>query len=92
VVRGVIWDKAAGHPLVRLKKTREDREKLAAAFQLLAHVVLNKKPLDVTVQIGKPIMAAELGCKDTQAIHQAVLAEMKRLIEHPPEGAGVSVL
>ncbi len=63
VVRGVIWEKAAGHPLTRLKKTREDREKLAAAFQLLAHVVLNKKPLDVTVQIGKPITAAELGCQ-----------------------------
>ena len=92
VVRGVIWEKTAGHPLTRLKKTREDREKLAAAFQLLAHVVLNKKPLDVTVQIGKPITVAELGCKDTQVIHQAVLAEMKRLIENPPEGAGVSVL
>jgi len=92
VVRGVIWDKAAEHPFTRLKRTREDREKLAAAFQLLAHMVMNAKPLDVTVQIGKPITAAELGCKDTQVIHQAVLAEMKRLIEHPPEGPGVSVL
>jgi 1-acyl-sn-glycerol-3-phosphate acyltransferase len=92
VVRGVIWEKTARHPLTRLKKTREEREKLAAAFQLLAHMILNKKLLDVTVQIGKPIAAAELGCKDTQAIHQAVLTEMKRLIEHPPEGPGVSVL
>jgi 1-acyl-sn-glycerol-3-phosphate acyltransferase len=92
VVRGVIWDKAARYPLTRLKKTRDEREKLAAAFQLLTHIVLNKKPLDVTVQIGKPITAAELGRKDTQAIHQAVLAEMKRLIEHPPKGEGVSVL
>ncbi len=92
VVRGVIWEKAAGHPLTHLKKTREDREKLAAAFQLLAHMLLNKKLLDVTVQIGKPITAAELGCQDTQVIHQAVLAEMKHLLEHPPEGEGVSVL
>lgn len=92
LVRGVIWEKTARHSLTRLKKTREEKEKLAAAFQLLAHVVWNKKPLDVTVQIGKPITVAALGSKDTQVIHQAVLAEMKRLIENPPEGEGVSVL
>jgi putative hemolysin len=92
LVRGVIWNTTAGHPLTRLKKTRQEREKLAAAFQLLAHVVLNKRPLDVTVQIGKPITVAELGSKETGVIHQAVLAEMKRLVEHPPEGEGVSVL
>jgi len=92
LVRGVIWEKTAHHSLTRLKRTREEREKLAAAFQLLAHVVWNKKPLDITVQIGNPITVAELGSKDTSVIHQAVLAEMKRLIENPPEGKGVSVL
>jgi hypothetical protein len=92
LVRGVIWEKTAGHPLTRLKKTREEREKLAAAFQLLAHVVLGRKPLDVTVQIGKPITIAKLGSKDTGVIHHAVLAEMKRLIENPPTGEGLSVL
>lgn len=92
LVRGVIWRKTARHPLTRTKKTREEREKLAAAFQLLAHVVFDRKPLDVTVQIGEPITVAELGSKDTQVIHQAVLAEMKRLIENPPMGDGISVL
>jgi putative hemolysin len=92
VVRGVIWDKTARHALTRLKKTREEKEKLAAALQLLAHVVLNKRPLDVTVQIGRPITVAELGGKDTQTIHQAVLVEMRHLIENPPEGPGVSAL
>jgi hypothetical protein len=92
LVRGVIWEKAARHPLTRLKKTREEREKLSAAFQLLAHVVWDKKPLDVTVQIGKPITVAELGSKETQVIHQAVIAKMKRLIENPPVGKGMSVL
>ena len=91
LVRGVIWEKTANHPLTRLKKTREEREKLSAAFQLLAQVVWNKKPLDVTVQIGKPITVAELDSKDTGVIHQAVLAEMKRLIENPPQEEGVSV-
>jgi hypothetical protein len=92
LVRGVVWEKTARHALIRLRKTREDREKLAAALQLLAHVVVNKKPLDVTVQIGNPITVAELGSKATKDIHQAVLGEMKRLIENPPEGKGVSIL
>jgi hypothetical protein len=92
LVRGVIWEKTAKHLLTRLKKTREEKEKLAAAFQLLAHVVWDKKPLDVTVQIGEPITIMEIGSKKTQDIHQAVLAEMKCLIENPPEGKGVSVL
>jgi hypothetical protein len=88
LVRGVIWEKTARHAITRLKKTRDEREKLAAALQLLAHMVLNAKPVDITVQIGKPITVAELGSKDTQDIHQAVLAEMKCLIENPPEGFG----
>jgi len=92
IVRGVLWDKTARHPLTRLKKGREERERLAAALQLLAHVVLNKKPLDVTVQIGRPITVAELGSRNTQVIHQAVLGEMKRLIQNPPEGPGESGL
>jgi len=92
LVRGVIWEKTARHPLTRLKKTREEKEKLAAAFQLLAHVVWNRKPLVVTVQIGNPITVAELGSKDTGVIHRAVLAEMRHLIENPLEGEGVSVL
>ena len=61
LVRGVIWEKTAKHPLTRLKKTRVEREKLAAAFQLLAHVVFDRKPLDVTVQIGVPNHDCEVG-------------------------------
>jgi putative hemolysin len=92
LVRGAIWNKTASHPLTRLKQGREEREKLAAALQLLAHVVLNKKPLDVTVQIGRPITVTELGSRSTQVIHQAVLGEMKHLIQNPPEGPGESAL
>ena len=92
LVRGVIWDKTANHPLSYVKRNRKEREKLAAAFQFLIQIVLNRKPLDVTVQIGHPITVAELGSKETQVIHQAVLAEMKRLIENPPEGEGIPVI
>jgi len=92
LVRGVLWDKTANHPLSYIKRTRAERETLAAAFQFLNQIVLNRKPLDVTVQIGKPITVAELGSEDTEVIHQAVLAEMKCLIENPPEGLGESAL
>ena len=92
LVRGVVWNKTAHHPLVRLKRDRMGREKLAAALQLLAHVQFNARPVTVTVQIGNPITIKELGSTETQIIHQAVLAEMKRLIENPPEGEGQSVI
>ncbi|MCL4531229.1 MAG: glycerol acyltransferase [Chloroflexi bacterium] len=92
LVRGVIWDKTAHHPIVKLKKIKEEREKLAAALQLLAMVVFNARPVTVTVQIGNPITVKELGTNDTQVIHQAVLKEMKQLIENPPEGKDESAL
>ena len=92
LVRGVIWQKTARHALTRLRKAQEDREKLAAALQLLAHVVLNKKPLDVTVQIGDPITVAGLGSRATRDLHQAVLQAMKCLIANPPQGEGVNIL
>ena len=92
LVRNVVWDKAAHHPLLKIKKNRVDREKLAAAFQLLAMLIWNIKPVNITVQIGKPIITKELGSTDVKVIHQAVLKEMKSLIESPPYGEGVSVL
>lgn len=92
LVRNVIWDKVANHPLLNVKKTREEREKLAAALQLLAMVMWDARPVTVTVQIGKPIDSRTLGTTETQVIHRAVLDEMKSLIENPPQGEGVSVL
>ena len=93
LVRGVIWDKTAQHPLVRIaKKKKEEREKLAAAFQLLAHVQFKQRPVTVTVQIGQPITVEKLGSKETQVIHQAVVTEMRRLIQNPPAGDGECVI
>jgi hypothetical protein len=92
LVRGVLWEKTANHPLSYVKKTRKEREMLAAAFQSLIQISLDRKPLDVTVQIGKPITLAELGSRDTQVVHKAVLTEMQRLIDNPPTGEGVSIL
>jgi hypothetical protein len=92
LVRNVVWDKAAKHFLLGIKKTKEEKEKLAAALQILAHVGFMKHDVYVRVQIGKPIYAKELGTTDSAVIHQAVISEMKRLIENPPQGEGVSVM
>lgn len=92
LVRNVIWDKTANHLLLKIKKTRKEREKLAAALQLLAMVAWHVKPVIVTVQIGNVVDPKILGTTDTQILHKAVLTEMKFLIENPPQGDGVSVL
>lgn len=92
LVRGVVWKKAAYHPLTYLKRTRAEREKLAGALQLLAYAILKVKPVTVRVQIGKPIYAKDLGTTEIQVIHQAVLAEMKQMIVYPPEGQGESAI
>lgn len=90
LVRGVIWDKAANFPLTRIKHTREEREKLATALQMFAHMNWKIKDVRVRVQIGRPLLARELGTTDPAVLHQAVLARMKNLIENPPSGEGVS--
>jgi hypothetical protein len=92
LVRGVVRKKTARHPLTYLKRGQPEREKLAAALQLLAHVMLKKKDVSVRVQIGNPIYARDLGTTETKVIHQAVLAEMKQLIENPAVGTGEKLL
>ena len=92
VIRSVVWKRMADSPIIQIKHTRDERELLVVALQLLAMVMFNIKPVTVTVQIGKPITVQELGTTETQVIHQAVLAEMKRLIENPSEGEGISAL
>ena len=84
LVRNVVAKKYAKNWLLRIKKTKEEKEKLATALQLLGMVIFNEKPVTATIQIGKPIYTKELGTTETEAIHQAVLAEMKNLIENPP--------
>lgn len=84
LVGGVVWPRTADTWLARPLRTATEREKLAAALQLLAHLVFRLRPVSVTVQIGRPIYRRDLGTADAEAIHQAVLAEMSDLIHHPP--------
>ena len=92
LVSGVIWEKTAHHLLTRLKRTRIEREKLAAALQLLMMITRNARPTIVHVRFAKPITLEEIGSTDTNAIHQVVIQRMKDLIESPTEGDGISAL
>jgi len=92
LVSGVIWERAAHHWLMRLKRTRREREKLAAALQLLAMITRDAKPTTVHVQFAKPITSEEVGSTDSQAIHHIVLERMRGLINNKPEDMGVSAL
>ena len=92
LVRGVVRKKSASHPLTFLKRARPEREKLMAALQLLAHVMLKQKDVHVRVQIGNPVYSQHLGRMNTKLVHNAVLAEMRQLIENPPTGEGERLL
>ncbi len=84
VVRGVIWPPSLRHPLLRIKRTRQEKDKLAAALQLLAHLIRGMKDIHIRVQIGRPIRLLDTNPRDSQSLHQAVLQEMRRLIQSPP--------
>jgi hypothetical protein len=84
LVSGVLWDKAVKHPLTRFKKTRFEREKLGAAFQLLMHIQFDQRPLRVRVAFGTPI---EAGPMPPDQVHAAVLAQMRGLITRRQAGA-----
>lgn len=91
LVSSVLWKKAVCNPITRLKKDREDGERLGAAFQLLAQVIFNIHPLIVTVQVGEPVGLAEIGSTELSAIHESVLTGMRSLIENPPQGESISL-
>jgi len=87
LVRGVIWGKIAHHPLLRMvKRQREEREKLVAAMQLLAHVAFRRSDVHVEVHIGQPVYVHQLAANNTALLHQAIVAAMKELIHQPPAG------
>ena len=92
LVSGVIWERTARHWLTRLKQTREDRERLAAALQLLAMIVRDARPTTVHVRFAKPITADEVDSLEPDCIHEKLMERMRALIQHQTEGDGVSVL
>ena len=92
LVRGVIWERTARHWLTKFKRTREEREKLAAALQLLAIITRNARPTTVHVRFAAPVTVEEVGSTDSMAIHQAVIERMRGLLDSHATDEGVSAL
>jgi len=92
LVRGVVWKFAGQNPLLAFKRGREEKERLAAAIQLLGMVMLGLRPVRVQVQIGAPIHPPAHALKDTGYLHREVLEGMRTLIENQPEEPGGSAL
>ena len=86
LVRGVILERTAHHPLTVIKKTRFEKEKLSAGLQMLAHTVFDVRSLDVTVQIGAPVSIKQIASTDKDTLHAAVISEMQRMLESPGQG------
>ena len=92
LVSGVIWEKTAHHWLTRFKQNRAERERLAAALQLLAIITRDARPTISHVQFAKPITLDEVGSADSSAIHKVVVDRMRELISNRPKDDGVSAL
>lgn len=85
LVSGVLWDRAVKFPLVNFKPGREEREKLGAAFQLLAHILFNARPLHLRLDFAPPLTLAESGSTGLPVIHRLVLERMRGLLSNPPQ-------
>ena len=72
VVSGVVSPTALRNPLTLLRRKREDREWLAATFQMLTPALRN---VTTRVTFGSPVHA------EGGAVREGVLNEMRRLIE-----------
>ena len=92
LVSGVIWGKIARHWIPHLKRTRLEREKLAAALQLLMLITRNARPNVVQVRFARPITVEEAGSTDAQAVQRLVIERMQGLLLHPPKAQGISAL
>lgn len=92
LVSGVIWDASARHFLTHLKRDRFEREKLAAALQLLAMVVQDARPTTPHVRFAMPVTLDEVGSTEAAAIHAVVLQRMRGLIDQKQTDDGVSAI
>lgn len=90
LVSGVIWKRTARHWLTRFKRSREDREKLAASLQLLAMVVRDARPTTVNVRFAKPITRHEVDPRDLSRVHEKLIERMHCLLEQEGKEKGMS--
>src|SRR5574341_1803111 len=81
IVSGLVSSAARRNPRTRLRRARKDRERMAAALQVMIPAY---QGTTVRVAFGPPLAGAELMGADAAAITRAVAERARRLIETPP--------
>lgn len=83
MVSGVLSPAAQRHPLVRVRRTAKDRERLAAMLQIMWPAYQGVR---VRIAFGAPRRAADLLAAYPQpaALQAAIAAQARALIEQPP--------
>ena len=77
LVRGVICKRAAHHWLTHLKRTRSERDKMAAALQLIAMVVRDARPTAVNVRFAPALEASAIS---PEALKGLIVDRMRQMI------------
>jgi 1-acyl-sn-glycerol-3-phosphate acyltransferase len=83
IVSGVVSAGALRNPLTRLRRARKDRERMAAALQVMIPAY---QGTTVRVAFGPPLVGAELiaAGADAAAITRAAAERARQLVESPP--------
>jgi 1-acyl-sn-glycerol-3-phosphate acyltransferase len=97
IVSGVIWEASLRHPIIRLRRRQKDRERLAAALQLLALTLRpNLRPNRVRVAFSEPLYTGDPLVRKSLPNLTAATAERARLLietsQRPVTRPGVSQL
>ena len=91
LVRGVICKRAAHHWLTHIKRTQSERDKLAAALQLIAMVSRDARPTSVNVRFASAIDTHGTAPEDLKGLiadqMREMLAEVPSAPVPPPETA-----
>ena len=82
VVSGVVYGPALHHPLTRLRRSPRDRERLAATLQVIWQCTGRlAQQLNVRIEFGSPLTAAELSQNGLAANNAAITREVTRAVE-----------
>lgn len=91
IVSGVLSASAQRHPVTRLRRAKEDRERLGAMLQI---VVPAYRSLTVRITFGQPLTPACLlaAGKDAESITGMVIKHAQRLLDQSAEPRGEIIL
>jgi hypothetical protein len=83
IVSGVIWSYALHHPLTRLRRLQDDRERMSASIQVLIQTLRpDLRPVNVRVAFSLPLMASTPVARDgPRALVRSVIEQAQLLIE-----------